>query len=135
MTEAIAVLGVVSGTASLAAILANMASNLWNAAEAIKIINVETKFVKSEVTDLVPVSSQSLNHDFTKIWKVLRMVGTVISRLPDTSEDASVSMTNALWIDSADIQFFLDNLEAIHKGLGNLSILKRPLNIGISSRP
>lgn len=67
MAEAIAVLGVVSGTASLAAILANMASNLWNAAEAIRIINVETKFVKSEVTDLVPVSSQSLNHDLAKI--------------------------------------------------------------------
>lgn len=42
------------------------------------------------------------------------MVGTVISRLPDTSEDASVSMTNALMIDSADIQSFLDNLKAIH---------------------
>lgn len=67
MAGEIAVLGVISGTASLAAILANMASNLWNAAEAIKIINEETKFVKSEVTDLVPVSSQSLNHGFAKI--------------------------------------------------------------------
>ena len=46
------------------------------------------------------------------------MVGTVISRLPDTSEDASVSMTNALMIDSADIQSFLDNLKAIHQELG-----------------
>lgn len=67
MAEEIAVLGVISGTTSLAAILANMASNLWNAAEAIKIINEETKFVKSEVTALVPVSSQFLNHGFAKI--------------------------------------------------------------------
>lgn len=103
MAEAIAVLEVVSGTTSLAAILANMASKLWNAAEAIKIINEETKFVKSEVTDLVPV---------------LKMIGTVINRLPDTSEDAGVSMTNALRIDSVDIQSFLDNLTAIHKELG-----------------
>ena len=117
MTEEIAVLGVISGTASLAAILVNMASNLWNAAEAIKIINEETKFVKSEVTDLVPVSSQSLNHGFAKIWKVLKTVGMVINRLPDTSEDASVSMTNALGIDSADIQSFLDNRKAIHNEL------------------
>ena len=109
--------GVISGTASLAAILANMASNLWNAAEAIKIINEETKFVKSEVTDLVPVSSQSLNHGFAKIWKVLKTVGMVINRLPDTSEDASVSMTNALGIDSANIQSFLDNRKAIHNEL------------------
>lgn len=117
MAEEIAVLGVISGNASLAAILANMASNLWNAAEAIKIINEETKFVKSEVTDLVPVSYQSLNHGFAKIWKVLKTVGMVINRLPDTSEDASVSMTNALGIDSADIQSFLDNRKAIHNEL------------------
>jgi len=76
MAEAIAVLGVVSGTTSLAAFLADMAANLWNAAEAIEIINEETKFVKLEVTDLVPVGSQSLNHDLAKIWKVLKMVGT-----------------------------------------------------------
>lgn len=74
MAEEIAVLGVISGTASLAAILANMASNLWNAAEAIKIINEETKFVKSEVTDLVPVSSQSLNHDSLKIGRSLKLL-------------------------------------------------------------
>lgn len=41
----------------------------------------------------------------------------VINRLPDTSEDASVSMTNALGIDSADIQSFLDNRKAIHNEL------------------
>ena len=117
MAGEIAVLGVISGTASLAAILTNMALNLWNAAEAIKIINEETKFVKSEVTDLVPVSYQSLNHGFAKIWKVLKTVGMVINRLPDTSEDASVSMTNALGIDSADIQSFLDNRKAIHNEL------------------
>jgi hypothetical protein len=127
MAETIAVLGVVSGTTSLAAILANMASNLWNAAEAIKIINEETKFVKSEVTDLVPVSSQSLNH-LAKTWKVLKTFLTPrrmqVSRWP-----MPLGLIQQTYNPSSTI------LRQYTMSLTNISILKGLPNTWISSRP
>ena len=45
------------------------------------------------------------------------MFGTVVDRLPETSDKAGVSMTDALGIGPADIQPFLNNLEAICKEL------------------
>jgi len=45
------------------------------------------------------------------------MFGTVVDRLPETSDKAGVSMADTLGIGPANIQPFLDHLEAIRQEL------------------